>query len=88
NALLDKFGYKRGADNYRTLPDGQPLHLQMHTLASTTGRLRDEVWRKNLEAIGIHVSFKADKHSEVLHAARLGKVQMTEANWIADFPDA
>ncbi|MCH8619308.1 ABC transporter substrate-binding protein [Undibacterium sp. TS12] len=88
NALLDKFGYKRGADNYRTLPDGQPLHLQMHSLASTTGRLRDEVWRKNLDALGIHISFKTDKHSEVLRAARLGKVQMTEANWIADFPDA
>lgn len=88
NALLDKFGYKRAAGGYRNLPDGQPLHLQMHSLASTTGRLRDEVWRKNLDAIGVHVSFKTDKHSEVLRAARLGKVQMTEANWIADFPDA
>jgi ABC-type transport system substrate-binding protein len=88
NALLDRFGYKRGTDGYRHLPDGQPLHLQMHSLASTTGRLHDEVWRKNLEAIGIHVSFKTDKHSEILRAARLGKVQMTEANWIADFPDA
>ncbi|MFZ6677168.1 ABC transporter substrate-binding protein [Undibacterium sp. Tian12W] len=88
NALLDKFGYKRAADGYRSLPDGQALYLQMHSLASTTGRLRDEVWRKNLDAIGIHVSFKTDKHSEILRAARLGKVQMTEANWIADFPDA
>ncbi|BBB59449.1 heme-binding protein [Undibacterium sp. KW1] len=88
NALLDKFGYKRAADGYRNLPDGQALYLQMHSLASTTGRLRDEVWRKNLDAIGIHVSFKTDKHSEILRAARLGKVQMTEANWIADFPDA
>ncbi|MBI1773459.1 MAG: heme-binding protein, partial [Burkholderiales bacterium] len=88
NALLDKFGYRRGTDGYRNLPDGQLLHLQMHSLASTTGRLHDEVWRKNLEAIGIHVSFKTDKHSEILRAARLGKVQMTEANWIADFPDA
>ena len=25
NALLDKFGYKKGADGYRTLPDGKPL---------------------------------------------------------------
>ncbi|MFZ6758064.1 ABC transporter substrate-binding protein [Undibacterium sp. Ji50W] len=88
NALLDKFGYKRGADHYRSLPDGLPLQLQMHTLASTTGRLRDEVWRKNLDALGIHVTFKTDKHSEIIRAARLGKVQMTEANWIADFPDA
>ncbi|MDE2430092.1 MAG: heme-binding protein [Burkholderiales bacterium] len=87
NALLDKFGYRRGIDHFRTLPDGKPLHLVMHSEASTTGRLRDEIWRKNMESIGIHVSFKTDKHSEILRAARLGQVQMTEANWIADFPD-
>lgn len=87
NALLDKFGYQRGPDQYRRLPDGQPLELTMHTQASTTGRLRDEVWRKNMEMLGIRISFKSDKHSEILRAARLGKVQMTEANWVADFPD-
>ncbi|GGC60933.1 ABC transporter substrate-binding protein [Undibacterium terreum] len=87
NALLDKFGYKRAADGYRSLPDGQPLSLVMHSLASTKGRLRDETWRKNLDALGIRISFKSDKNSEILKAARLGKVQMTEANWIADFPD-
>ncbi|MFZ6645083.1 ABC transporter substrate-binding protein [Undibacterium sp. TJN25] len=87
NALLDKFGYKRGADGYRSMPDGQPLSLVMHSLASTKGRLRDETWRKNLDSIGIRISFKSDKNSEILKAARLGKVQMTEANWIADFPD-
>ncbi len=87
NALLDKFGYARATDGYRTLPDGQPLQLLMHSLASTTGRLRDELWRKNMQAIGIHIRFKTDKHSEIIKAARLGTVQMTEANWIADFPD-
>ncbi|MCU6432546.1 ABC transporter substrate-binding protein [Undibacterium sp. Jales W-56] len=87
NALLDKFGYQRGVDGYRRLPDGQPLSLTMHNLASTTGRLRDENWRRNLEAIGIRINFVSDKHTEIIKAARLGKVQMTEANWIADFPD-
>ena len=87
NALLDHFGYQRGADHYRRLPDGQPLQLLMHTEANASGRLRDEVWRKNMDALGIHIQFKADKHSEIIHAARLGKVQMTEADWIADFPD-
>ena len=28
NALLDKFGYKKGADGYRTLPDGKPLTIR------------------------------------------------------------
>ena len=87
NKLLDKFGYQRGQDGYRRLPDGGPLQLTMHSLAATTGRLRDEVWHKNLAAIGVRISFKTDKHSEIIKAARLGKVQMTEANWIADFPD-
>lgn len=88
NALLDKFGYRRGADNYRRLPDGSELHLQMHSKANTDGRIRDEVWRKSLESLGIRISFKSDKHSEILRAARLGKAQMAEADWIADFPDA
>ena len=87
NALLDHFGYRRGADHYRQLPDGQPLQLLMHTEANASGRLRDEVWRKTMDTLGIRIQFKADKHSEIIHAARLGKVQMTEADWIADFPD-
>lgn len=87
NALLDKFGYRRGQDGYRNLPDGQPLTLSMHSLASGVGRLRDELWRNNLQAIGVRISFKTDKHAEIIKAARLGKVQMTEANWIADIPD-
>ena len=87
-ALLDRFGYKQHArDGYRTMPDGKPLTLTMHTLASTTGRLRDELWRRNLNAIGIRVEFKSDKYGEILKASRLGKVQMFETNWVADFPD-
>jgi ABC-type transport system substrate-binding protein len=88
NALLDHFGYgKRDAEGYRLLPNGQPLALRMHTLPATEGRLRDEVWRRSLKAIGIRVGFVSDRKTEVIKAARLGKVQMFELNWIADFPD-
>ena len=31
--------------------------------------------------------FKSDKRGEIIKAARLGKIQMHETNWIADFPD-
>ena len=31
NKLLDRFGYTRGADGYRTLPDGKPLVLRLAT---------------------------------------------------------
>jgi ABC-type transport system substrate-binding protein len=86
-ALLDRFGYQAGKDGFRTLPDGRPLLLTMHTEATTVGRLRDELWRKNLQAIGLRVQFKSDKKTEIIKASRLGKVMMFETNWIADFPD-
>ncbi|MFL6671822.1 MAG: ABC transporter substrate-binding protein [Massilia sp.] len=88
NALLDRFGYtKRDPDRFRRAPDGQALTLTMHSEATVGGRLRDELWRKCLNAIGLRVVFKSDKKTEIIKASRLGKVQMFESNWIADFPD-
>lgn len=87
-ALLDRYGYRqRDPDGFRRAPDGQPLTLQMHSEATVGGRLRDELWRKNLNAIGLRIVFKTDKKTEIIKASRLGKVQMFESNWIADFPD-
>ncbi|UGQ46490.1 ABC transporter substrate-binding protein [Massilia endophytica] len=86
-ALLDRFGYKTGSDGFRSLPDGRPLTLVMHSEPTMVGRLRDELWRKNLNAIGLRVTFKTDKKTEIIKASRLGKVMMFETNWIADFPD-
>ncbi len=87
NALLDRYGYKKARGGFRTLPDGKPLTLVMHTEPSMVGRLRDELWRKNLNAIGLNVTFKSDKKTEIIKASRLGKVMMFETNWVADFPD-
>jgi ABC-type transport system substrate-binding protein len=86
-ALLERFGYRKGQDGYRTQPDGKPLTLVMHSESSTVGRLRDELWRKNLNAIGLKVVFKSDKKTEIIKASRLGSVMMFETNWVADFPD-
>jgi ABC-type transport system substrate-binding protein len=88
NALLDRFGYqRRDPDGFRRTPDDQPLTLTMHSEATVSGRLRDEFWRKCLNAIGLRVSFRSDKKTEIIKASRLGTVQMFESNWIADFPD-
>ncbi len=88
NALLDRYGYRqRDADGFRRTPQNTPLTLRMHSEATAGGRLRDELWRKNLNAIGLRVVFVADKKTEIIKASRLGKVQMFESNWIADFPD-
>lgn len=88
NALLDRFGYgKRDAEGFRTLPDGAPLKLTMHSIANTRGRLRNELWQRTLAALGIRVVFLSDKYTEIIKASRLGKVQMMEFGWVADFPD-
>ncbi len=86
-ALLDRYGYLVQKDGMRALPGGAPLTLVMHSESSTVGRLRDELWRKNLTAIGLRVVFRSEKKTEIIKASRLGKVQMFETNWIADFPD-
>ncbi|MDY0976023.1 ABC transporter substrate-binding protein [Massilia sp. CFBP9012] len=88
NALLDRHGYdQRDADGFRRAPGGKPLTLTMHSEATVGGRLRDELWRKCLNAIGLRVVFRSDKKTEIIKASRLGTVQMFESNWIADFPD-
>ncbi|THC43554.1 ABC transporter substrate-binding protein [Massilia sp. Mn16-1_5] len=88
NALLDRHGYgKRDDEGFRRTPDGKPLTLTMHSEATVGGRLRDELWRKCLNSIGLRVVFKSDKKTEIIKASRLGKVTMFESNWIADFPD-
>ena len=88
NALLERFGYRqRDADGFRRTPGNAPLTLTMHSEATVGGRLRDELWRKHLNAIGLRVAFISDKKTEIIKASRLGKVQMFESNWIADFPD-
>jgi ABC-type transport system substrate-binding protein len=88
NALLDRYGYgKRDPDGFRRQPNGAALTLVMSSEATVSGRLRDELWRKCLNAIGLRVVFKSDKKTEIIKASRLGKVQMFESNWVADFPD-
>jgi ABC-type transport system substrate-binding protein len=88
NALLDRYGYgKRDPDGFRRRPDGQNLTLNMSSEATVGGRLRDEFWRKCLNAVGLRVVFRSDKKTEIIKASRLGKVQMFESNWVADFPD-
>lgn len=93
-ALLDRYGYHvRDPDGFRRRPkpgaagETEALTLAMHSEATVGGRLRDELWRKNLNAIGLRVRFKTDKKTEIIKASRLGTVQMFESNWIADFPD-
>jgi ABC-type transport system substrate-binding protein len=58
-ALLDLYGYvDRDGDGWREQPDGQPLVLEIATQPDQLSRQLDELWQKNMAAIGIRIEFK------------------------------
>ena len=88
-ALLDKFGYKdRDGDGYRETPDGKPLVLERWSTTGSLARQGDELWKKNMDAIGLNIVFKKDRVPELRKMARLGKIPMRGDGWNADYPDA
>jgi len=88
NALLDKFGYKKGPDGWRTLPDGKPLVIRYASRPDSLGRQQDELWKKSFDAIGIRMEVQKDKFAELLKLEKQCKLMMRTAAWIADYPDA
>ncbi|HVE48940.1 MAG TPA: ABC transporter substrate-binding protein [Casimicrobiaceae bacterium] len=87
NKLLDRFGYKKGSDGYRTLPDGKPLVLKLATGTSALDRQFNELWKKNMDAIGLRIEFQQGKFADNLKQAKACQLQMWQAAWIADYPD-
>jgi peptide/nickel transport system substrate-binding protein len=73
-ALLDLYGYvDRDGDGWRERPDGTPLLLEVSTQPDQTQRQLEELFKKNMDAIGVRVSFKYAQWPENLKAARAGK---------------
>ncbi|HEX4883051.1 MAG TPA: ABC transporter substrate-binding protein [Casimicrobiaceae bacterium] len=87
NRLLDHFGYRKGPDGYRTLPDGKPLVLRYSTGTTTFDRESNELWKKSMDAIGIRIEFNAGKFADHLKAAKVCQLMMWGASWLADYPD-
>jgi len=88
NALLDRVGYKKGADGYRNTPDGKPFTVRYASRPDSLGRQQDEVWKKALDSIGVRMEVQKDKFPELLKLERQCKLMMRTASWIADYPDA
>ncbi|HEV2221272.1 MAG TPA: ABC transporter substrate-binding protein, partial [Casimicrobiaceae bacterium] len=58
-ALLDRFGYKDvDGDGYRELPDGKPLTIVRWSTPGSAARQGDELWKRNMDAIGIRMVFR------------------------------
>jgi ABC-type transport system substrate-binding protein len=88
NKLLDAFGYKKGPDGWRNLPDGKPFTIRYASRPDSLGRQQDELWKKALDSIGIRMEVQKDKFPELLKLERQCKLMMRSASWIADWPDA
>jgi ABC-type transport system substrate-binding protein len=87
NKLLDYFGYKKGANGFRTLPDGKPLVIRQATGTSATDREFNELWKKSMDAIGIRMEFQQGKFADHLKATKACQLMMWGAAWLADYPD-
>jgi ABC-type transport system substrate-binding protein len=82
-ALLDKFGYvDRDRDGWRDLPDGKPFTIVMASTPTGRDRERDELWKKNMTALGIRIDFLKQKWPDLLRMGRAGKLQMWPVGWI------
>ena len=87
NALLDRFGYKRGADGWRTFPDGKPLIVRYASRPDTLGRQQEELVKKSYEAIGVRMDGQKEKFPELLKLEKQCKLFSRTDAWIADYPD-
>ena len=88
-ALLDRFGYKdRNGDGYRETPDGKPLVLVKGAVPTASERAANELWKKNLDAIGLKTEFFVEKWPELNKRSEAGQLMIWNLAWIASSPDA
>ena len=88
-ALLEKFGYRdRDGDGYREMPDGKPLTLVQASTTSTAARASDELWKRNMDAIGIRVRFVKNSWPEILRMAEASQLMMWGLGTVASISDA
>jgi ABC-type transport system substrate-binding protein len=87
-ALLDRFGYKdRDGDGYRETPDGKPLTLRKGSTTDAEARSSDELWKRNMDAIGVRIEFVKNKWPELNKMTEAGQMMMWGLGWISGIPD-
>ena len=87
NALLDRFGYKRGPDGYRAQPDGRPLAIRYSSTPTERDRQFDELMKRSLDSIGIRMEIHKDRFPELIKLENQCRLMMRTSAWIADYPD-
>ena len=87
-ALLDMFGYvDRNGDGWRDQPGGGPLTFVYATEPDQLSRLFTQMWKKNMDAIGIRMEVRTAKWPELRKESKKGLLQNWHLAWNADYPD-
>jgi oligopeptide transport system substrate-binding protein len=87
-ALLDKFGYKdRDGDGYRELPDGKPLTLVLASTTDNAARTSDELWKRDMDALGLRITFLKNKWPELNKMSEAGQLMMWGLGWTSGIPE-
>ena len=94
-ALLDMYGYVDcDGDGWRDLPRAnpadpcKPLSVEYAATPSSRDQPLVELWKKDMDRIGIRMTFKRAKWPDLLKESLAGKLQMWGLGWIAAVPDA
>lgn len=87
NKLLDRFGYRKGQDGFRTMPDGKPLVLKIHSAPNTRDKARMEVWKRSLDRVGIRADFPVSSFADNLKASYKCELMMWGLGGTAGIPD-
>ncbi len=89
NALLDLYGYRdRDGDGWRERPDGSRLEIEYATQPDDLSRQFDELWMRNMSAVGLRLKFIKGQWPEQLKMARAGQLMIWQLGYTASDPDA
>ena len=87
-ALLDLYGWvDRDGDGWRETPAGEPLVLVMNTQSDQVTRQTDQLWKKDMDALGLRVALKTQQWPENLKQVRSGKFMLWRVGSTAATPD-
>jgi ABC-type transport system substrate-binding protein len=94
-ALLDMYGYLDcDGDGWRDLPRKdareacQPLSIEYAAAPGAEMQPLVELWKKNMDLVGVRMTFRREKWPDLLKASHAAKLQMWGLGWSAAIPDA
>ncbi|WAC74205.1 ABC transporter substrate-binding protein [Roseateles sp. SL47] len=88
-SLLDTYGYvDKDRDGWRDMPDGSPLVLELASTPDSKTKPYDELWKRNMDRLGIRLKIQMARWPENLKAARAGQLQIWQLGFNNSTPDA